>query len=69
MGTWHPDVRFFTIEDVRGNRLGSFYLDLFSRKSKRAGAWMNALDTGSPATRENPGKPRLGMVCLNLHPS
>lgn len=30
---------------------------------------MNALDTGSPATRENPGKPRLGMVCLNLHPS
>ena len=26
---------------------------------------MNALDTGSPATRENPGKPRLGMVCLN----
>ena len=69
VGTWHPDVRFFTIEDVRGNRLGSFYLDLFSRKSKRAGAWMNALDTGSPATRENPGKPRLGMVCLNLHPS
>ena len=23
VGTWHPDVRFFTIEDVRGNRLGS----------------------------------------------
>lgn len=66
--TWHPDVRFFTIDDGNGNRLGSFYLDLFSRKSKRAGAWMNSLDTGSPATQENPGKPRLGLVCLNIHP-
>lgn len=65
---WNPDVRFFTIDDEKGNRLGSFYLDLFSRSSKRAGAWMNALDTGSPATRENPGTPRLGMVCLNIQP-
>lgn len=65
---WHPDVRFFTMDDGEGNRLGSFYMDLFSRKSKRAGAWMNALDTGSPATQEHPGKPRLGMVCLNIQP-
>lgn len=65
---WHPDVRFFTIEDEKGVPLGSFYLDLFSRKNKRAGAWMNALDTGIPPTEENPGAPRLGMVCLNIHP-
>lgn len=65
---WHPDVRFFTIDDGSGNRLGTFYLDLFSRKSKRAGAWMNAMETGSPATQEHPDKPRLGIVCLNIQP-
>lgn len=65
---WHPDVRFFIIDDGKGNRLGEFYLDLFSRNSKRAGAWMDALDTGMPMTEKAPGKPRLGMVCLNVHP-
>lgn len=65
---WNPDVRFFTIDDEKGTRLGSFYLDLFSRGNKRAGAWMNALDTGMPSTDGNPGVPRLGMVCLNIPP-
>lgn len=65
---WNPDVRFFTIEDENGTCLGSFYLDLFSRGNKRAGAWMNALDTGMPPTEGNPGSPRLGMVCLNIQP-
>lgn len=39
--TWHKDVRFFQIEDENGVLLGRFYLDLFARKGKRGGAWMD----------------------------
>ncbi len=38
---WHPDVHFNAIVDANGNPRGGFYLDLFSRKSKRGGAWMD----------------------------
>jgi oligopeptidase A len=39
--TWHPDVRFFRIADSAGNLIGQFYLDLYSRETKRGGAWMD----------------------------
>jgi oligopeptidase A len=39
--TWHPDVRFFDIEDEAGTLRGSFYLDLYARAHKRGGAWMD----------------------------
>ncbi len=38
--TWHPDVRFFEIEDRDGQLRGRFYLDLYARANKRGGAWM-----------------------------
>ncbi|MFO7808683.1 oligopeptidase A [Guyparkeria sp.] len=38
--TWHPDVRFFEIEDPEGKPRGRFYLDLYARANKRGGAWM-----------------------------
>ncbi|MFO7808777.1 oligopeptidase A [Guyparkeria sp.] len=38
--TWHPDVRFYEIEDHEGNPRGRFYLDLYARTHKRGGAWM-----------------------------
>ncbi|MBC7945958.1 MAG: M3 family metallopeptidase, partial [Burkholderiales bacterium] len=38
---WHPDVRFFNIEDRSGAQVGQFYLDLYARPSKRGGAWMD----------------------------
>ena len=38
---WHPDVRFFRIEDKGGEPLAAFFLDPFSRpENKRGGAWM-----------------------------
>jgi oligopeptidase A len=39
--TWHPEVRFFRITDSHGNLIGQFYLDPYSRGTKRGGAWMD----------------------------
>jgi len=38
---WHPDVRFFEIENAAGRPIGSFYLDAYARPNKRSGAWMD----------------------------
>jgi len=38
--TWHPDVRFFEIQDGSGELRGKFYLDPFARSKKCGGAWM-----------------------------
>ena len=37
--SWHPDVRFYHIFK-NGEKIASFYLDLFAREHKRGGAWM-----------------------------
>ena len=39
--TWDPAVRFFRIADATGTLIGRFYLDLYSRETKRGGAWMD----------------------------
>jgi len=39
--TWHADVRYFWLEDTNGERFAGLYMDLFSRKGKRSGAWMD----------------------------
>lgn len=38
---WHPDVRFFRVEDRDGSLVAQFYLDLYAREGKRGGAWMD----------------------------
>src|SRR5574340_1719069 len=43
--TWHPDVKFYTLTDHAGQRVGQFYLDLYARASKRGGAWMDDVIT------------------------
>jgi oligopeptidase A len=39
--TWDPTVRFFRVSDAQGNLVGQFYLDPYSRDTKRGGAWMD----------------------------
>jgi len=37
---WHPDARFYWLNDGNGKRVGGMYMDLYARKQKRGGAWM-----------------------------
>jgi oligopeptidase A len=39
--SWHPDVRFYWLQDQSGQRIAGLYMDLFTRKNKRGGAWMD----------------------------
>jgi len=40
---YHPDVRVFEVHNEDGSKLGLYLLDLYTRDSKRGGAWMNPL--------------------------
>ena len=40
---YHPDVRVFEVHNDDGSALGLYLLDLYTRDSKRGGAWMNEL--------------------------
>lgn len=64
---WHPEVRMFAISDkATGAHLGSFYLDLYPRPGKRAGAWMSPLRAGAPGENGAPHAPHLGAITANL---
>ena len=38
---WHDSVRFYRIENEADETIGQFFLDLYARENKRAGAWMD----------------------------
>jgi peptidyl-dipeptidase Dcp len=40
---YHPDVRVFEVSNEDGSPVGLFLYDLYTRDSKRGGAWMNPL--------------------------
>ncbi|MGB4136531.1 MAG: M3 family metallopeptidase [Microbacterium sp.] len=41
--SYHPDARTFEVFDEGGAALGLYVLDLYTRDSKRGGAWMNPI--------------------------
>ncbi len=67
---WHPEVRLFKVEDAAtGNHLGSFYMDLFPREVKRAGAWVQPIRYGEPAAGGKPHAPHLALLAGNMSPA
>ena len=43
LAAYHPDARVFEVTEEDGSPVGLYIADLFTRDSKRGGAWMNAL--------------------------
>ena len=52
--TWHQDVRVFDLFDAKNQFKGRLYMDLYARRNKQGGAWMDSfcsrqrLDVSSP---------------------
>jgi oligopeptidase A len=61
---WHPDVKYYRIEDAGRAAPGGFYADWFPRETKRGGAWMDAFLTAVPGG----AWPHVGLMCGNLTP-
>jgi len=40
---YHPDARVFELHNEDGSELGLYILDLYTRDTKRGGAWMNSI--------------------------
>ncbi len=43
ISAYHPDARVFELHNADGSELGLFVLDLYTRDTKRGGAWMNSI--------------------------
>lgn len=72
LSAYHPDARVFEIHNADGSELGLFVLDLYTRDTKRGGAWMNSIVSQSRLRGTNPvvvnnlnvPKPAPGMPAL-----
>lgn len=58
---YHPDVRVFEVAEEDGSPLGLFLHDVYTRDTKRGGAWMNNLVDQSHLLGRRP------VVCNNLN--
>ncbi|TAM70150.1 MAG: M3 family peptidase [Microbacteriaceae bacterium] len=59
---YHPDARVFEVFNEDGSPLGLYILDLYTRDSKRGGAWMNPLSSQSTLL----GNPTVVLNNLNV---
>ncbi len=60
---WHPDVQFFAILDKNNQETAYFYLDVYTRKGKQSGAWMDGLRNKSKSEITENGLPVAYLIC------
>jgi len=51
---YHREVRVFDVLDADGSQIGLYYIDFFSRDSKRGGAWMSSFVRQSGLLNQKP---------------
>ncbi len=71
---WDSQVAFYDVLDSAGELLGSFYMDLYARPSKRGGAWMDEYQSRMVSDGYAPQLPVAFIVCnfappTSSHPS
>jgi oligopeptidase A len=61
---WHPDVRYYLVENKNGEQVASFYFDPFVRpENKRGGAWMGICRFGYSLSNGGRSLPVAYVVC------
>ena len=65
---WHRDVSYYLVKDAQGKQIGSFYLDPYTRESKRGGAWTDTCQNRM-WTGENLQLPIAYIICNGTPPS
>jgi oligopeptidase A len=61
---WHPDVRYYLVENMKGEHIASFYFDPFVRpENKRSGAWMGICRYGYALSNGERSLPIAYVVC------
>jgi oligopeptidase A len=66
---WHPDVRYFEVDNEAGQSIAAFFLDPYSRPSnKRGGAWMNDC-IGRSVVGDQTRLPVAHLVCNSTPPT
>jgi oligopeptidase A len=68
VAVWHPDVRYFEVQNPAGSAVASFYLDAYARPHKRSGAWMDDC-IGRKALSGSTILPVAYLVCNSLPPA
>ena len=68
---YHPEARVFEVRNEDGSPVGLFVYDLYTRDSKRGGAWMNPLISQSELARASGGRgeqPQRAQACSPANP-
>lgn len=65
---YHPDVKLFSVLSKDNKEIGSLYLDLYARKDKRGGAWMDDY-CGHRKTKSGHMQKPVAFVTCNFAPS